>query len=74
MPQNQQLNKKAYEKYLNEVMQLCDAEEKRLQESMYDLRKVRRYWRDIDYSCESENVDEDRFNNKSKFNCNSKQF
>lgn len=44
----QQSMKGAYERHLDDVMQMCHFEEERLQKSMYDLRKVRKYWRDID--------------------------
>lgn len=52
-----------YEKYLDDVMQMCHAEEARLQKSMYDLRKVRRYWRDIDFD-DKENEEEGYSNGK----------
>lgn len=54
----------AYEKYLDDVMRMCDLEEARLQKSMFDLRKVRRYWRD--FGCnDSEEDNEKHFNSKN---------
>lgn len=67
MYRSQQQYKGAYERYLDDVMQMCHAEEERLQSSMYDLRKVRRDWRDIDCNHKEQRDEEASFNNKHNF-------
>lgn len=48
-------------------MRMCYVEEERLQKSMYDLRKVRKHWREIDFDRKEQNDVEECLNNKHDF-------
>lgn len=42
-----------YKKHLQDVEEMCNAEQKRVKDSVLNLRQVRRYWNDFDYVHES---------------------